>query len=91
MNGPKYEEAEGFDGAYRVAGWRGIAWHVLGNEVQPDEDTEWTGIMQPTGALVLCMVGDDRLFTFDPWEVEAIADEDYCGGCGQIGCKADAR
>jgi hypothetical protein len=32
------------------------------------------------------MVGDDTTFIFDTQEVTKIEDEDFCGGCGQIGC-----
>ena len=41
--------------ASRVA----VAWHVLGWETEPDEDTEWSGCYNRTGRLVCQMVGDD--------------------------------
>jgi hypothetical protein len=75
--------------AYRVQGYAGIAWHVLGWETEPDEDTEWSGCENRTGQLVCVMVGDDRKFTFEPDEVAALEREEYCGVCGQIGCGHD--
>lgn len=75
--------------AYRVSGYDGIAWHVLGWETEPDEDTEWSGIENRTGNLVCMMVGDDRHFVFEPDEVAPLEREDYCGSCGQIGCTHD--
>ena len=75
--------------AYRVEGYGGIAWYVLGCETTPDEDTEWTGIEERTGQVVCKMVGDDRHFTFDPEELTPLQREEYCGSCGQIGCTHD--
>ena len=72
--------------AYAVEGYRGIAWSVLGWQTEPDEDTEWTGIENRTGQIVARMVGDDRDFLFDEDELTPLAAEDYCDGCGQIGC-----
>lgn len=71
---------------YRVDGWKGIAWAVLGWETQPDEDTEWTGIEQRTGKVVCVMIGDDRRFVFDKDELTPLDPESYCRSCGQIGC-----
>jgi hypothetical protein len=75
--------------AYVVQGYRGVAWHVLGWETEPDEDTEWSGYEVRTGRVVARMVGDDRDFTFDPDELEALEREEYCGVCGQVGCAHD--
>lgn len=72
--------------AYRVEGYAGIAWHVLGWETEPDEDTEWSGIENRTGKILCRMVGDDRDFSFDPEDLTPITAEEYCGSCGQIGC-----
>lgn len=75
--------------AYKVKGHGGVAWHVLGWETEPDEDTEWSGYEQRTGSVVAVMVGDDRHFTFDEEDLIPIDREAYCGGCGQIGCAHD--
>lgn len=34
------------------------------------------------------MVGDDREHIVDIADLTEIGDEDYCPGCGQIGCRA---
>lgn len=41
--------------------------------------------------VIAIMVGDDREHTVDVDDLTVIADDDYCGGCGQIGCTADGR
>lgn len=89
---PAFEEDDAtFDAdAYRVRGYRGVACYVLGWETEPDEDTEWSGYEQRTGRVVCVMVGDDSRFCVDVDDVEPMAREDYCGGCGQVGCTADA-
>jgi hypothetical protein len=66
-----------------------VAWHVLGWQTEPDEDTEWTGYEIRTGRLVCRMVGDDALYLCDPEDVQKLARADYCGECGQIGCGHD--
>lgn len=38
------------------------------------------------GMVVAIMVGDDREHIIDVDELTPIEDDDYCGGCGQIGC-----
>jgi len=87
---PNYEADPQFDAdAYRVDHYDGIAWHLLGWETEPDADTEWSGIEERTGQLVCMMIGDDRLFSFDPEEVHPLEREAYCGQCGQIGCGHD--
>lgn len=80
------------DAAYSVSSDDyGIAWHVIGPEIEPDSDTEWSGYERATGRVCMVMIGDDRLFAFDPAEVRAIDDLAYCASCGQIGCTADGR
>lgn len=75
--------------AVQIKGHSGIAWHVLGWETEPDEDTHWTGYENRTGNLVCMMVGDDRHWSFEPDDILELAREDYCGECGQIGCGHD--
>lgn len=87
---PHYEDAPEFDAdAYTVAGWRGIAFRVLGWETAPDADTEWSGYEVRTGRLLVVMIGDDRRHAVDPEDVTPIARAEYCGECGQIGCGHD--
>jgi len=92
LNRPTREETpdrESHRDAYTVSGYRGVAWHVMGWETAPDDDTEWSGIEERTGQIVAVMVGDDRRFAFDPEDVTPLPREDYCGSCGQIGCRHD--
>lgn len=69
----------------------GVAWFVLGWEVQPTEDTEWDGIEERTGRILAVMVGDDGVHSFDPEDLTPIPDDAYCASCGQIGCTHDGR
>ena len=75
------------DGAYAVTGQSGIAFWVMGWEVEPDENAEWTGIEERTGRLIVRMVGDDRNFAVDTDDVTPLEEETFCTGCGQIGCR----
>jgi hypothetical protein len=77
------------DTKYRVQQYPGVAWWYTGDETKADEDTYWTGYEQPTGRVTMVMVGDDRKFAIDPDECTPLDDDDYCSGCGQIGCKGD--
>jgi hypothetical protein len=78
-----------FPGAVRVEGHPDVAWNVLGWEIAPDQDTEWSGYEVRTGWLVCTMVGDDHEWLFEREEVSALERADYCGVCGQIGCSHD--
>lgn len=84
-----YEADSELAGAYRAAGYDGIAWRILGWETEPDSDTHWSGIENRTGRVVAVMVGDDRHFTFDRDDLTKLDRKDYCGECGQIGCGHD--
>ncbi len=75
-----------FDAAYKETGRDGIAWRAFDYETEPDEDTEWSGYEVPTGRVLAHMIGDDRAESFDPEDLEPIADDAYCRDCGQIGC-----
>lgn len=75
--------------AYRVTGWDGVAFSVLGWETEPDDDTEWSGMEPRTGSVVVVMVGDDRKHVVDPDDVTPLDRAAYCGECGQIGCGHD--
>lgn len=75
--------------AYAVRGYEGIACYVMGWEVEPDEDTEWSGYMARTGRVVCIMVGDDGRFAVDQDDVRPLARREYCGECGQVGCGHD--
>jgi hypothetical protein len=86
-----YDDDQRFDAdAYTVKGHRGIAWSVLGWELEANEDTEWSGIYQPTGNVLAIMKGDDSVFVVELADLAPISSDEYCAGCGQIGCKAYA-
>jgi hypothetical protein len=79
--------------AYRVKGWQGIAFHVLGweTETRPGswdceiwDENECETVR--TGKVVVCMVGDDRHFLEDPEDLTPLCRNEYGGVCGQIGC-----
>lgn len=75
--------------AYTVRQYKGVAFHVLGWETEPDEDTIWSGIEERTGRVLAVMIGDDYRHSVDPADLSPIAREAYCGGCGQVGCGHD--
>lgn len=86
-----YEPAPEYDDkAYKIDGWRGIAWSIYGWETEPDEDTDWSGQERRTGNLVAVMIGDDRHFSVRPEEVTLLDRDQYCSVCGQIGCHHNA-
>lgn len=70
----------------RVEGYDGVAWRVIGDEMKDGEDTDWSGVQYPTGNVEVRMVGDDRTFVFEPGELTLIDEDEFCHGCGQIGC-----
>ena len=88
MKTARYEyDGEAFPhDAYRVRGYSGVAFTILGWEMEEDEDTEWTGMLARSGKVIGVMVGDDSEYTIDPEDISPLSDEEYCGGCGQIGC-----
>jgi hypothetical protein len=76
---------------YMVKGWKGVAFYVLGWQTEPDEDTEWSGMENPTGNLLAVMVGDDYKHVVDLDDLTELNELDYCGECGQIGCTHDGK
>lgn len=98
------EDGVDFDAAYRVDGYSGVAWRLLGwaQEDIPvltygeDEDgnEEWLDFGERELAddpycVVAVMIGDDRRFTFDRDEIHVIPEDGFCHGCGQTGCTAE--
>lgn len=57
-----------FDAAYKAEGWSArIVWRPFAYETEPDEETEGSGIENPTGRVLAHRVGDvDRVYAFDP-------------------------
>ena len=70
----------------------GVYWSVDGWETEPDEDTEWTGILTRTGLVVIHMVGDDHQMAVERADLgEPVADDAIvcshgtdCGWCGYL-------
>lgn len=63
-----------------------IAYVVRARETEPDEDTEWSGIENDTGRLVVVAVGDDYVSYAWPEDLEHIDDDTPVCPCGQLGC-----
>lgn len=52
-----------------------------------EEIDEWEYVDDPDSGLIeVVMVGDDKVHTVDVSEITLISDDEYCSGCGQIGC-----
>lgn len=90
---PAYR-ADGYGGiAWRVDGyaqeWTTESWEYCGEGDEDDETNYFYNEpeqVEDRSRVVAHMIGDDRSFTFDVDELTPIADDDYCSGCGQIGC-----
>lgn len=90
-----------FDAPFKVQGYRGIAWRLLGWAValepvtclaQDDDGNEYeeeTGEYDDVADMsrvVAIMVGDDRRFVIDRRDLIPITEDAFCHSCGQIGC-----
>lgn len=89
-----------FNRRYKREGWDGVAFFVTGyapmmTEVEDSFVDEETGetcytydvvIDDNPNMVIAVMVGDDIEWHVDVDELTAINDDDYCSGCGQIGC-----
>jgi hypothetical protein len=86
------------DARYSVADCEGVAFWLKGYVRTPlvDEDTgelvrDWLGDVDEaysvdTSQVVAVMVGDDREHVVDVDDLTPLEDDDYCNGCGQVGC-----
>jgi hypothetical protein len=62
---------------YKVEGYEGVAFWF----------DKWCLISDHHEAcLLMVMVGDDYRHHIDKAMIETIDDDEYCSGCGQIGC-----
>ena len=50
-----------------------------------------TSLVTDLDMVVAVMVGDDREHLVDVASLTKITDDEFCGGCGQVGCVADTR
>lgn len=79
------------DQRYAVEPCKGVAFFVLGWEVEPTAETEWDGIEERTARVLAVMVGDDTPHRYEPEDLTPLGDLDYCATCGQVGCTHDGR
>ena len=61
----------------RIKGYEGIAFY--NPLVCPDED-------HSEDCRVVVMVGDDHRHHVDAADISPLGEDEFCGGCGQIGC-----
>jgi hypothetical protein len=67
--------------------WLFLAEDEDGNEYEVEEPGEGEWIERPDlGMVVVTMVGDDRKFEAPVDELVVLDEEEFCHGCGQIGC-----
>lgn len=78
------------DARYSVDGYEGIAFYLRGYVERYDPETG-EDIGEDRDYVRAVMVGDDREHVIDVSDLTRLADEDYCGVCGQIGCTHDGR
>jgi len=79
--------------AFYLVGWE-QKWEPMiailtdddGNDYEYELELEGEWIDDEEGRVRAVMVGDDHEWLVDPSDLTPIADEDYCSGCGQIGC-----
>lgn len=57
--------------------YRGVAWQVR------DWEYDWDVAPDVIGCT---MVGDDRRFEFDIDDLDVLHWDQFCSGCGQVGC-----
>lgn len=83
-----------FEGRYAVDGYDGIAFYLRGYattvvETEFEDEGQWyydqATISDPNFVRAV-MVGDDRVHIIDVDDLTPISEDDYCDGCGQIGC-----
>lgn len=87
------------DARYSVAGYRGVAFYLLGYVEEDEHDpetgenvTEWTGIkLVDRDRVRAVMVGDDRVHEVEVADLTELGEFDYCAECGQVGCTHDGR
>jgi len=75
-----------YDAYYTVKGSEGIAYYLRG-PVMVRECDDWGGEEVPHPFLVRAvMVGDDRVHEVDKDDLIPLDEDDFCHGCGQVGC-----
>ena len=90
-----------FDAHYAVAGYRGIAFYLIGYASTSEqilclgEDEDGQEVEIETGEfetvedrenVIAVMVGDDRKHTVSIDDITIIPEDGFCRECGQVGC-----
>lgn len=77
-----------FGARYRVATMPGVAFWLKGYVQIPDgfPDYAMPDYVDDESRVRAVMVGDDREHVVDVEDLTVIGEDDYCSGCGQIGC-----
>jgi hypothetical protein len=74
-----------------VTEWTDEEW-IYDGEGDPDDESSYLYCepeeIENQSMVRAVMVGDDRVSTVDVDDLTLIHEDDYCPGCGQIGCKA---
>jgi hypothetical protein len=70
---------------YKVDGYDGVAWRLLGYFPEVDEWGVETGEYDEDSVFGV-MIGDDRKHLLSVDSVTPIEEDSYCHSCGQIGC-----
>ena len=94
---PTFARVRGFSGVACVVLGPTRVWEPIicfqtdedgnGNEGEMEVETGEGEFVDGDGTrLRVRMVGDDTVHEVDADYVEGIDEEDFCGGCGQIGC-----
>lgn len=61
--------------------------HDTGEDVEfYTGDGEWFEQDESCGRVIVVMVGDDRRHEVDVDDLTPLAEDAYCGCCGQVGC-----
>jgi len=91
-----YTVAHEFRVAWRALGWepRWEPWTTLcvdeeTGKTWEEETGEGEWVPDVGGRVGVRMVGDDRVEYVDREDLRPLARADYCGECGQVGCRHD--
>ena len=76
-----------------AAEWTEEEWVLVCEDSECDHDGDCYLYSEPeeierSDRVRAVMVGDDRVHVVDVEDLTEISEEDYCAGCGQVGCKA---
>jgi len=89
-----YYRVEGYNGiAWYLTGYATKtteeSWEYSG-EGDPEDEANYfynePEELEDREHVIAVMVGDDRKFTFEVDELTMLDEDDFCHGCGQIGC-----